>query len=369
MTSAKPPSSFVEEIKKTGFVLENNIALKLKSAGWTVISNKYYVDDAEETVREIDLIAYKCTVVENFDVYTALIISCKKSEDNAWALLSREINLKDPNSDWSPLHAWSNNKALNYKLSEQGKANQYYERAAELGVTEVLQTPSVEVFAYQEMNKVSKKPQNDKPIFNAITSLMKAQEYELGALPRRKKNLCIYQFNLLSVIDTDLIRLMFSGDNIVSSSIETEHYLARYILKKRETFSRIRFIRATAFEAVLIDYGRLHNANCEWFAEEVEEFYTDVLKDSKRTKVFLDDFKTKIEHHMLAALSWSHYDVKLISINWDESEEQPWIGVVFSGDDVNKLNADEKLTVAVASAFKAVYRYEGKFSFSEDVPF
>lgn len=369
MTRAKPSSSFVEEIRKTGFVLENRIALKLKSAGWTVISNKYYVDDAEETVREIDLIAYRCATVQNFDVYTALIISCKKSEDNAWALLSREINLKDPNSDWRPLHAWSNNKALNYKLSEKNKANKYYERAANLGVKEVLQTPSVEVFAYQEMNKESKKPQNDKPIFNAVTSLMKAQEYELGVLPRRKKYPCVYQFNLISVIETDLIRLMFSGDDIVSSSIETEHYLARYILKKRETFSRIRFIQAEVFDNALIDYGRLHSANCKWFAEEMDEFYTDVLKDSKRTKVLLDDFKNKIEHHILTALNWRQYELKWIAVNWDKSEGQPWIGVVFNGDDVKILNADEKLTLAVTSAFKEVYRYEGKFSFCEDVPF
>jgi hypothetical protein len=74
----QPP--YAEEIKKTGFVLENQVAQTVKSSGWTVISNKYYVDDSEESVREIDLIAYKCTRVQHFDVYTTLIISCKKSE-------------------------------------------------------------------------------------------------------------------------------------------------------------------------------------------------------------------------------------------------------------------------------------------------
>ena len=83
---------FETEIRKTGFVLENQIALILKSAGWTVISNKYYIDDSEESVREIDLIAYKAKRIQHFDVYTTLIISCKKSGDNAWALLARELN-------------------------------------------------------------------------------------------------------------------------------------------------------------------------------------------------------------------------------------------------------------------------------------
>ena len=115
-------SPFVVEIRKTGFVLENEIAQTLKRSGWTVISNKYYVDDSEETVREIDLVAYRVSKIQHFDVYTVLIVSCKKSDTNAWALLARPINLKDPNSDWWPLHAWSNDKALAFQLSSIGRA-------------------------------------------------------------------------------------------------------------------------------------------------------------------------------------------------------------------------------------------------------
>jgi hypothetical protein len=79
-------SKLETQIGKTGFVLENRIAHELKTAGWTVISNRYYVDDSEETVREIDLVGYRVTKVQHFNVYTSLIISCKKSEANAWAL-------------------------------------------------------------------------------------------------------------------------------------------------------------------------------------------------------------------------------------------------------------------------------------------
>ncbi len=38
------------------------------------------------------------------------------------------------------------------------------------------------------MNRVSGAPHNDKNIFSAVTSLMKAQAYELGALSHRKKS-------------------------------------------------------------------------------------------------------------------------------------------------------------------------------------
>ncbi|GGE82145.1 hypothetical protein [Massilia psychrophila] len=363
----KPP--FADEIRKTGFVLENRIAQQLKSAGWTVISNKYYVDDSEETVREIDLVAYRCTKVQHFDVYTTLIISCKKSDANAWALLAREINLKDPNSDWWPLHAWSNDRALTYKLSEPAKANRYHKRVSELGVKEALNDPSVEVFAYQEMDKVSGRPQNDKPIFSAVTSLMKAQAYELAALPGRKKSPSVYQFNLLSVVDTDLVRLMFSDDEIVASSLETEHYLAGYIVRKRETFSRIRFIRADRFKSVLEDYGRLHTANCTWFAEETDSFYDGLVKDSKRTQVLAEDFKKKVQYDIAVRVARNYSEIGPVTVNWDANGDEVWVGVLFEENDIDKLNSDERLKKTVAKALKDVYRYEGKFTFGEDLPF
>ena len=177
------------EIRKTGFVLEDQVAQVLKANNWTVISNKYYVDDVKEEVREIDLVAYKVSKIQRFDVYTTLIISCKKSESNVWAFLARDINLKDPNSDFWPLYTWSNDKALNYKLAEDGKAKQYHERIGKLGVTDAMKVPDVDVFAFQEMDKNSGKPQNDKPIFSSINSLLMAQAYELGALSTRSKRL------------------------------------------------------------------------------------------------------------------------------------------------------------------------------------
>ena len=121
-----PTDKFSEKIQTTGFVLENAIAQQLKAARWTVLSNRYYVDDAEESVREIDLVAYQVRRVQHFDVYTALLISCKKSETNAWALLCREIDLKDPNSNWHPLHAWSNDKAVAFQLDKPDYARAYH---------------------------------------------------------------------------------------------------------------------------------------------------------------------------------------------------------------------------------------------------
>ena len=366
------PPPFATEIRKTGFVLENDVAQALRRHGWTVISNKYYVDDSEENVREIDLVAYRVTKVQHFDVYTVLIVSCKKSDANAWALLAREINLKDPNSDWWPLHAWSNDKALSFQLTLPGRARAFHDAAHREGVVDALAMPEVEVFAFQEMDKTTGKPQNDKPIFGAVTSLMKAQAYELAALPGRKKAPSVYQFNLLSVVDTDLVRLMFDATEIRQSEVDAEHYLARYIVRKRDVFARVRFVRASAFVAALEDYGRLHQANCKWFGLECTAFYSGVLEDWKRVDVLLEAFADKIR----IIVGWRlqdrfkrEFDLSKPAIYWDKSTNAPRVGFELSDEVIAFMEQDEETRKYIAGALKTTYRYEGDFSISFDIPF
>ena len=130
---------------------------------------------------------------------------------------------------------------------------------------------------------------------------MKAQAYELGALPKRLNKPVVYQFNLLSVVDSDLIRLYFDGDSIETQPVNDEHYIARYIIKKQATFSRIRFMRADAFGALLSEYSALHQENCRWFDGQCGEFYLDIVKDSKRAEILIDDFRKEVRR----TISWA----------------------------------------------------------------
>jgi len=368
-----PADHFSEQIKKTGFVLENAIAQQLKAARWTVISNRYYVDDAEESVREIDLVAYQVSRVQHFDVYTALLISCKKSEANAWALLCREIDLKDPNSNWQPLHAWSNDKAVAFQLSQSDSARLYHESIAPSKIGNALRTPAVDVFAFQEMSKSSGAPQNDKAIFSATTSLMKAQAYELGALPQRRTKPAAYQFNLLSIVDSDLIRLFFDGTSIETQPVEQEHYIARYIIKKQATFSRIRFMRADAFATLLPEYSALHRENCRWFDAQCDEFYVDIVKDSKRAEILISDFRKEVRRDIRWALIEKKLfapDTEEINFYWSDRYSRIQIYGPFGSAGAQALNEDQKVKGKVAAALKSVYRYSGEFVFDDDdIPF
>jgi hypothetical protein len=361
---------FGTEICKTGFVLENRIAIELKHAGWTVISNKYYEDDFEGSVREIDLLAYKVSTVQHLKVYTTLLISCKKSEANVWALLARDINLKDPNSDWWPLHTWSNDKSLLYELSLPDISKTYHNEIKALGVNDAISIPDVEVFAFQEMSRKNGAPQNDKNIFNAVTSLMKAQAYEISALPQRKKIPAVYQFNLLSVIDSDLIRLKFVGDQIKAESVNSENYIARYIIKKRESFSRVRFVNASYFKDALADYSQLHDANRQWFGCMCNKFFDEIPKDWKRTQVFIEEFRNRLKWSLYWRIERTFkksYDIKDLSLEWRSKENRLAVALPADSEVIRFLNNDEEATYAVANALKEIYRFTGNFYFTNEV--
>lgn len=365
------------EIAKTGFVLEHEVAQALKAKGWTVISGKYYVDDNEDTPREMDLIAYRVTRFDGDEVelYTVLIISCKKSDENAWALLTRDANLKDPNTDYWPLHAWSNDPGVTYQLARPGKGKAYHEGMRAFGVVDAVADPQVEVFAFQEMNKVTGAPKNDKAIFAAMTSLVKAQAYELSSLPGRKKTKAVYQFNLISVLDSDMYRLMFAanGPGIASFKLESEQYIARYIVSKRESFSRIRFITKRAFPSTLDDYARLHAANVKWFSEEQSAFYKDIMKDSGRVQALNKLFNVKIKHAVKWRVETQFKNVK----NFDEEPFLFWnekAGTLevsyFESDDVERwMNDSPEIRKVIGDALKKIYRYAGPFQIAFGVPF
>lgn len=364
---------YAKEIHKTGFVLEYKVSDLLRQAGWTVISNKYYEDDFEGSVREIDLLAYKVKKVQQVDVYTTLLLSCKKSESDIWALLARNINLKDPNADWWPLHMWSNDKAIAFEISKPEASKTYHDDAINFGVKEALSIPDYEVFAFQEMNRISGAPKNDKNIFAAVTSLMKAQAYELSALSQRKKKPSVYQFNLLSVIDSDLVRLVIDNDEISQEIVDSEHYISRYIIKKKETFSRIRFISYTNFKEKIKDYKRLHNANCKWFDDAIDLFYEGILKDYIRSNILLDDFRDEIWWDIYWSIKGKH-DIKIvkedISIGWNKESEFAKIEIMCDETVIASLNANTTINKKVGAALKKVYRYGRDFTFEiNDIPF
>ncbi len=364
---------YVDNISKTGFCLEFETSQVLKKNGWTVINNKYYMDDQQATVREVDLVAYRARQVQHFLVYTTLIVSCKKSEQNIWALLSKDVDHKDPNIDWRPLHIWSNDKALQYMVSQASFKDKYLEEIATVPTVKAMRTPACHVFAFQEMNRKSGKPQNDRPIFESVTSLMKAQAYELDALHHRKKVPVVYQFNLLSVLDTELLRLHFSEESIDAIQEQDVDYVANYIVSKRETFAKVHFIRRDALASILPDYSCLHEANCNVFDALCDRFYADAVSDSNKVAVFKKDFLKELLWRIRWGLRDGSKGDRTFDDTWLYWKKSPGIisiQVNASEEEIVELNENVDVKKKVGQLFLKYYRYQGPFEFAVDeVPF
>jgi hypothetical protein len=370
--------TFEQQIEKTGFCLEYRVGQSLEAAGWEVINNKYYLDDRDQNVREIDIVAYKAAMIQHFVVYTTLIVSCKKSDSSVWALLSKNVNPRAVNVDWWPLHIWTNDKAIDYQLAQENARRKYQEDVAAAGVANAFAMPAVDIFAFQEMNRVSGAPQNDKAIFAAMTSLMKAQAYELNSLPKRRKAPAVYQFNLLSVVDTDLVRLHFSNSDVSASPVDSEHYIARYILGNRETFARIRFLTADGFAGSLPEYTGLHRANCQLTSALCDAFYDNILSDWNRTKVWIDEFRRKAAWFLNWRVSRSlGTQIELGNLSFSSTKCTRDLAVmevsVAPGQEVlfGFLNEDAEIRKHVSGVLKEVYRFQGQIQFVEEegIPF
>jgi len=351
---------FADNIKKTGYLLEFQVSELLRQHGWTVIHNKYYVDDQSGAVREIDLVAYKANPVQHFLVYTTLIVSCKKSEFNVWALLSKNKQRNDPNANWQPLCVWSNDGALCHMIDRPDWPKRYL-----AGVT-ALSGPEYHTFAFQELNKASGSVQNDKPIFSSITSLVKAQAYELDALPQRKKQPAIYQFNLLSVVDAGLVRLHFDGGQVMPSTLDEDVYVANYIVRGRETSARVHFVDQRALAGVLERYDKLHVHNTKSFDILCDDFYADVFRDPKKIAVFRKEFLSRIEWRV-NSISTRVLSKKITSdiVGFDPAGDRLSVRIAHNDEVADALNKDEHLRRLTSDALRELYRYQGAWTFAE----
>jgi hypothetical protein len=360
-------SKYEKEVKKTGFVLEVQVAEALRRHRWTVIHGRNYIDDVQGSVREIDILAYKVRMIQNIRYYTTLIISCKKSEGKIWALLARDRDNSDPNMKWDPIQVWSNEKILSFMLSENWQGD-YLATVRSAGVHQHIMNAEVNLFAFQEMKCSNGSVQDDKAIFAATTSLMKAQSYEMESLGKRTTGNSLYQFNLLSVLDGGLVRLHFAGDSIRASERDSDIYVGSYIVNKTTTCSRIQFVRHQALEALLGYYDKLHDCNVTFFPDLHEEFYSEALTDHRRTDLLASEFLEKVDWDVNSGLA---SEPGSISVGYQSDSDTLQVFLDVPQKEVDRLNSRQAVIARAKKAAKSVYRFEGSVVFvgPDDLPF
>jgi len=254
-----------EAIQKTGYVLEHKVATLLEEAKWTVIHNRYYLDDVTSVQREMDILAYKSDETKSgIRIYTALIVSCKKNEEFDWVFLTRKAHGMNLNLNLLPINFSSNIDVFNYMLTDINWDKEKFIKKYDPGkLISALYNYNKIVFAYQEIRKSNNAPSNDSNIYSSISSLIKAQAYEIESLKggRRNDKKYIYNLNLLSVADLDFYELEYEKDMVKTSKIHSINYLNRFLIGNQEKHARIDFIKFDVLKKIIIEYDKLHK--CE----------------------------------------------------------------------------------------------------------
>ncbi len=364
-------SDYIKGIKTTGFGLEFSVSKSLIENGWTVINNKYYIDDVQGSAREIDILAYKVGLENGIQVYTVLIISCKKSSENAWALLTKEKNQNDPNIDWNPVTIWSNQKILKFIVENYDWKTGYVNSSQKLN--NLLFSPQKHIFAFQELSKKNGKPQNDRTIFNSVVSSMKSQDYEIGSLEKRKQQDSLYNFNLISVVDAPLLRINYDDGGPNIEYINSDIYVGSYIINRKETVSRVHFVMSDVFTSCLSTYNMLHSHNINQTSVIFKSYYIDCLKDQQKVNLFLGEFSRNIRWDIYEAIRDLRTDKNVKDVTgliWDEKKALASIFVddVWRDEEVDALNKNIEIRSKVKKALKKIYRYDGEFYFDMDIP-
>lgn len=363
---------FVDSIKKTGFILEHEITVFLEKNGWSVINNKYYVDDVQQSVREIDIIAYRSRNIDGVIVYTSLIISCKKNETEAWALLCREPNFKTPNMNWHPIHYWTNDPISNYQFKIPGHDKKFLPTD---DLIDKLFTPKKHVFAFQQMNLASSKVANDKDIYSSITSLLKSQSYEIGALFNRKKTNCVYFFNLISIIDGKLISLECKEDKITPNIINQEQYISNYIINNNPISAKIHFTTKENFLRIIDDYSKLHEHNCKHIRDCYSSFFSNALYIYDKRKIIIETIN-KNERLKLKYLI-REKTKKFLNFNFDdiymiEESNNIYISLKdISQEEINNHFEKEYIDEFMSETIKKHFRHnpDGSFIYEKELDF
>lgn len=359
-----------QSIHSTGYVLEFDVRRALETAGWQVISNRYYEDDLTNTPREIDLLAYKSRLIVDVQYYFVLIISCKKSDKENWVFLTTDYSSTDLNTVHYPYLFWSNDKALNKKESESDFAKAVDELATTHPAVSEISRIEHNTFAFQQVDSVEAGKKNDSDIYNSIISTIKAAEYERKYLPKRKNTPSCYFFELVSIFKGRMFESFFSKEGDVVSEIDTARYKNRLIISGQDSVYRVNFYTFDKFLNMLPIYEEMKEAYFALLSNRRASFYQSMLATYDYPNVFLPEIKSRVENWIRYATGSQEKPVEVININYYTSQSKMLIST--STDDpviLLKLNEDKYVKSATEKALAEFLKYRGVFEFSDSLFF
>ncbi|WP_311238389.1 MULTISPECIES: hypothetical protein [unclassified Xanthomonas] len=368
MRDAAPEDKILGALQGTGFILEHETAQAFQKKKWSTISGRFYLDDVDGRARELDLIAYKVKSSQDLDVSTVILVSCKKDAKNTVAFLSRSRPKVDPNADWEPVHIWTKSEPLKSHLADGAWKDNYLNSNPK--VKESILSPKRDIFAFQLVSE-NGTPQNDKPIFDSITSLMKAMDHEISQLNYKgKKNKRLYQFILCTIFDAPMVDAQFEYVPTKVVKLSRLIYFSRYIVNKIDSSALVHFVRADRTDKFIDDLDVLHKHNAEFFQAKVEDAYKAITTSKEIRKYFATRFSWDIRWKLNGRLrNLGRKGVHVSKIGISYYQEALRIEVDISENDAKLLDADLEAREELAEILLEKMRYKGPFTIEEDIPF
>lgn len=369
-------SKIIESIGNTGFVLEYKVSQLLEENGWSIINSRYYLDDDSKKSREIDIIAYKAQEINETTYYTTLIISCKKSNEQIWTFLVKDLENNDPNIEKYPITDWSNNPIINFMKEKEIFKEQLVMDIKKNSDIEFAYDVKEQVFGFQQMNKKNYKLQNDKDIYNSIITSIKALEYERNALNSRINRDAVYNFNILSVFEGQMYSLRYNDElKARVQEISEIKYLNRHIINKNESFFRVHFINYSSLKSYIKHYDSLHDWHVEAYSN-LKEKYRKMINESKDVSalnVLLEEFQERLRWDLVNPKTGDLLEIQSLNFNDDALEINCYIeeGTHENTEElIEYLNESEEVSIKIKKTLEDLYGYIGTFSFCNyNLPF
>jgi hypothetical protein len=372
--NAKDKKEFAKKIPialaKTGFLLENSVAEAFRKNGWGVINGRYYTDDVDGRAKELDIVAYKVKSGAEIEVVTSVLISCKKDEANAWAIMSRKRPDNDPNNDWEPVHLWTNDEILSAYLGQMDwkKSYIFQDKALFSDIFKI----SKQAFAFQLVSLAACSAGNDKPIFDSISGLMKAQEYEISSLPARMQKKRVYLFNLLTIVDAEIYEANYDSSEAHVTELTEFRHLARYIVNKKEQISRITIGSYSEIKKFVGNFDRLSKHDVDFFNSCIEDAYLKFYEIPRVSNLIAKKMSKKLLPRINIGLSRvvdKPFDGD-ISFNYDKRKKELVVHLPGEDDEAERVFRKDDLLEKIGEFLKVEARYQGRFRVEGyDIPF
>jgi hypothetical protein len=173
------------------------------------------------------------------------------------------------------------------------------------------------------------------------------------------------------VLDGELVRLEFTEDDVLPSSIASERLVSHYIIDKKQIFSRVHIVTEEAFAKTVSEYDALHEHNCKNAVRLSLEFFSDAIFDPVKRNLCLPDFRKM----MLSSLRWHIPHILKVPLNFealDIGKDGNGVSIlteIWEDEQLAKINGDERVKELTAKALAQAFQYTGDFKFENDIPF